>query len=57
MLLNLLTDRQTNRRRDRRETDLPKKRKEKMQMKKTTYYILYWRNMICQFLDATSRQQ
>lgn len=53
MLLNVLTDRQTDRRRDRRETDLPKK----MQMKKTTYYTLYWRNMICQFLDATSRQQ
>lgn len=29
MLLNVLTDRQTDRRRDRRETDLPKKRKEK----------------------------
>lgn len=57
MLLNVPTDRPIDRRRDRRETDLPKKKKEKMQMKKTTYYILYWRNMICQFLDATSRQQ
>lgn len=56
MLLNVPTDRPIDRRRDRQETDLPKK-KEKMQMKKTTYYILYWRNMICQFLDATSRQQ
>lgn len=54
MLLNVPTDRPIDRRRDRQETDLPKK---KMQMKKTTYYILYWRNMICQFLDATSRQQ
>lgn len=57
MLLNVPTDRQTYRWRDRRETDLPKKKKRKMQMKKTTYYILYWRNMIGQFLDATSRQQ
>lgn len=50
------TNRQTDDETDERQIYL-KKNKEKMQMKKTTYYILYWRNMICQFLDATSRQQ